>query len=190
MTDDSTPPRMSDDAIQRGSGKTWTEWRAILDAWGAVNKPHDEIARYLAEDHGVDGWWAQGVTVGYERMIGRRAVGQRADGTFSTSASRTLRAGIAEHFAAWINDTTWGAWLTPGLLTLRTAHEHRSARFDDNDYGGIVALYFASKGEGRSSVNVQIENLPSADAILERKAAWQARLDNLATYLEQARSTD
>jgi hypothetical protein len=187
---DPAPLQMSDDAVERGSGKTWAEWRAILDAWGAANKPHDEIARYLEEDHGTGGWWAQGVTVGYERMIGRRTVGPRADGKFSTSASRTLPAGIVEHFAAWTDDRTRDAWLPPGILTLRTAQEHRSARFDNNEYGGIVPVYFASKGEGKSSVNVQIENLPSLDAIPERKAAWQTRLDDLATYLEQARSTD
>lgn len=187
---DPAPLQMSDDAVQRGSGKTWAEWRAILDAWGATNKPHDEIARYLVEDHGVDGWWAQGVTVGYERMIGRRAVGQRADGKFSTSASRTVPAGIEEHFVAWTDDTARDTWLTPGILTLRKAQEHRSARFDDNEYGGIVALYFSSKGEGKSSVNIQIENLPSPDAIPERKTIWKARLDDLATHLENAGSTD
>lgn len=38
----------------------------------------------------MDGWWAQGVTVGYEQAIGRRLPGQAADGTFSVSATKTL----------------------------------------------------------------------------------------------------
>lgn len=189
MSEDASPPHVSDDAVQRGSGKTWAEWRMILDAWDAADKPHDEIARYLTEDHGINGWWAQGITVGYERMIGRRAVGQRADGTFATSVSKTIPAGIEEHFAAWIDDRARDVWLAPGLLILRTARDHRSARFDDNEYGGIIALSFASKGEGRSSVSIQIENLPSEDVIQERKAIWKTRLDRLASYLQEAHPT-
>ena len=183
MPAETTTLQMSDDAIQRGSGKTWAQWRELLDAWGAAEKPHDEIARYVYE-LGVDGWWAQGVTVGYERMIGRRGVGERADGKFSTSASKTVPAGIAEHFAAWTEDARRDEWLAPGTLTLRTAQEGSSARFDDNEYGGIIALYFTDKGEARSSVSIQIEKLASKDDIPERKATWKARLNDLAAYLK------
>src|SRR5687767_6681815 len=56
----------SDDAVRRGTGKGWNEWLRILDSWGATEHPHREIARYLSEEQGVGGWWAQSVTVGYE----------------------------------------------------------------------------------------------------------------------------
>jgi hypothetical protein len=184
MSTETTTPQMSNDAIQRGSGKTWAEWRELLDAWGAAEKPHDEIARHV-EELGVDGWWAQGVTVGYERMIGRRGVGERTDGTFSTSASKTIAAGIAEHFAAWTEEARRDEWLTPGTLTLRTAQEGSSARFDDNEYGGIIALYFTDKGAAKFSVSIQIEKLASKDDIPERKETWKSRLDDLAAYLKR-----
>ena len=54
----------SDETIKRGSGKSWDEWFAILDTWGATKRSHGEIARYVNEKHGVSGWWAQTVTVG------------------------------------------------------------------------------------------------------------------------------
>lgn len=180
-----TTAGMSDEAINRGTGKTWPEWRDILDAWGAAEKPHDEIARYVHEELGVDGWWSQGVAVGYERMIGRRKVGEQADGSYSTSASKTISAGIADHFAAWVDDAQRDQWLPPGTLTLRTSKDNRSARFDDNEYGGIIALWFDDKGEAKSSVNIQIEKLSSKDAIAERKATWKARLADLAAYLKE-----
>jgi hypothetical protein len=58
--------RVSDAAIQKSTGKTWDEWFPILDAWGAREKTHTEIARYVSEEHGVPGWWSQSVTVAYE----------------------------------------------------------------------------------------------------------------------------
>jgi hypothetical protein len=82
-------PGMSDASVQRGSGRTWDEWFAILDTWGASRRKHPEIARFLSERHGVPGWWAQTVTVGYERARGMRAPNERPDG-FTTSVSKTL----------------------------------------------------------------------------------------------------
>lgn len=42
-------PAMSDEAILRGSGKTWNEWFALLDTWGGTERTHPDIARYVAE---------------------------------------------------------------------------------------------------------------------------------------------
>jgi hypothetical protein len=176
--------QMSDAAIREKTGKTWPEWRKVLDAWGAADKPHDAIARYVHEELGVDGWWAQGVTVGYERMIGRREVGQKADGSFAASASKTVAAGIDAHIAAWTDEAARNAWLPPGTLSLRTMQPGKSARFDDVTTGDIVALWFTDKGPGKSSVSLQIEKLPSREAIDERKALWKARLADLAAHLK------
>ena len=42
---------------------------------------HTEIAAMVNKTWKVDGWWSQTVTVGYERIKGLRARGQRRDGT-------------------------------------------------------------------------------------------------------------
>lgn len=180
----SSTPSMSDEAIRNGSGKKWSEWREILDSWGGPEKPHNEIAAYLVDERGVDGWWAQSVTVGYERMIGRRAIGEKSDGSFAASASKTVPAGIDTHFAAWVDERQRDQWLPPGTLALRTAQDGKSARFDDIEFGGIVALWFTDKGEAKSSVSMQIEKLPSRESIDERKATWKARLNDLAAFLK------
>ena len=62
--------RVSDAAIKKSTGKTWDEWFPILDAWGAREKTHTEIARYVSEEHGVPGWWSQSVTVATSRRAG------------------------------------------------------------------------------------------------------------------------
>src|SRR5688500_11174532 len=71
---------VSDEVIRRRTGRGWEEWFDLLDEWGAAERPHGEIARWVAEEHGIDGWSSQSVTVSYERARGGRAVGQHADG--------------------------------------------------------------------------------------------------------------
>lgn len=176
-------PGMSDEAIKRGSGRTWAEWLTILDAWGATARTHKEIAAHLVEAHGVDGWYAQSVTVGYERMRGLRQHGQRGDGAFAGSASRTFAVPIARLFAAWVDEAERSRWLQPGTLQLRTRSELKSARFDDLEAGSIVAVSFVDKGPGKSSVQIQCEKLPSKDAADDFRATWKERLADLAGML-------
>jgi hypothetical protein len=172
---------MSDEAIREGSGKTWNEWVAVLDEWDASSKSHTEIARYIA-GLGVDGWWAQGVTVGYERIKGLRQAGQQRDGSFQGSASKTVPVSIDRLFEAFVNDEARDAWLEPGTLTLRTAQPGKSARFDSDE--GIVAMWFTDKGGNKSSVQLQVEKLPSKEAVDDFKALWKARLTDLAKWLQ------
>ena len=177
-------PDLGDEAIRKGSGKSWDEWVQILDAWGAAEKPHKEIARYVC-DLGVDGWWAQGVTVGYERIKGLRDPGQRRDGHFEGSASKTFPVSVERLFAAWTDEAERDRWLEPGTLALRTAQDNRSARFDLAGEGGILALWFTDKGPGKSSVALQLDKLPSKEAADEFRETWKAHLADLAGYLRE-----
>ncbi|MEE3921840.1 hypothetical protein V2I01_36860 [Micromonospora sp. BRA006-A] len=63
--------------LRERTGQDWAGWFDRLDAWGAVDRTHTEIARWLVDTHGMPGWWAQTVTVGYEQARGLRAPGQR-----------------------------------------------------------------------------------------------------------------
>ncbi len=181
-------PGLSDEAIRKGSGKTWTEWVEILDVWGAAEKPHKDIAQYVC-DLGVDGWWAQGVTVGYERIKGLRVHGQRRNGHFEGSASKTFAVPVERLFTAWTVEAERDRWLEPGTLTMGTAQGHRSARFDVAEEGGILALWFTDKGPGKSSVALQRDKLPSKVAADAFRENWKAHLTNLARHLRKATGT-
>lgn len=176
-------PQLDDEAIERGSGKNWAEWVEILDAWGAAGKNHTEIARHV-HDLDVDDWWAQSVTIGYEQIKGLRATGQQRDGSYEGSASKTFGVGVDRLSAAWIDDSERDQWLEPGLLTLRTAQEGKSARFDIANDGGILALYFTDKGPDKSSVQLQVVNLASKEAAGTFRETWKARLTDLAKHLK------
>ncbi len=176
---------MSDEAIRKGSGKSWDEWLEALDAWGAQDRTHKEIADYVYGQFGIDGWYAQGVTVGYERMRGMRAHGQRADGNYSGSASKTFPVPVADLFTAWTDDAERDRWLDPGTLGLRTSRPDSSARFDVAGDGSIISVTFIDKGPTKSSVQIQNDKLPSKKAAGQFRVTWKERLNHLTEILKQ-----
>src|SRR5438876_11241165 len=80
---------MSDAALKAKTGCTWERWVRALDRVQAHTWPHRRIAEYVHETYKVPGWWSQTVTVGYERIKGLRAIGQRRDGGFEATKGKT-----------------------------------------------------------------------------------------------------
>ena len=173
----------ADETMRARTGRNWQEWFDLLDAWGGRDRSHPEIARWLVDEHGVDGWWAQEVTVGYEVASGRRKPGQRPDG-FSVSASKTVGVPIERLFEAFLDEGLRARWLPDHALVVRTATAPRTARFDFNGGPTRLALNFTAKGSDRSNVAIAHERLPDADAAAEMKAFWRDRMAALRTLLE------
>jgi hypothetical protein len=92
-------------AVERATDRTWDEWLRFMDGIGAKDLDHKAIALevYGELDGTIEqlGWWTQAVTVAYEQHIGRRVPGQRSDGTFQTSVSRSTTLGMAELMDRW-----------------------------------------------------------------------------------------
>lgn len=176
-------PGMSDESMQRGSGKTWDEWFLILDGWSATGETHKAIADYLCREHGVAGWWAQSITVGYERARGMRDKHQRPNG-YSVNASKTVAVPVSQLFAALTDEARRDRWLEPGTLRLRSSKTDRAARFDAPD-GTRLAAFFLRKGPAKSSVALQHDTLADAAAVETWRAFWKPRLNRLATLLTE-----
>jgi hypothetical protein len=102
---------------------------------------HREIATLVNEKYKVDGWWSQTVTVGYERT-GLRARGQRRDGTYEASKSRTFSVPVTTLFDAWADASVRRRWLNGETVKIRTAATPKSMRLDWTDKS-IIAVGFA-----------------------------------------------
>ena len=176
---------VSDDAMRAGSGRTIGEWLPILDAWGARERTHREIARWLVSEQGIGGWWAQSVTVGYERARGMRALYQRPSG-FEVSASRTVGVSAERVSDALTDPALLAAWMPEQLLSLRTARRGRSARFDWGDPPSLVVFGLTVKGEAKTQVAVAHQKLPEADTAQRLQRMWRERLTALKELLEGA----
>ena len=181
---------MSDEAIAKGTGRGWDDWFRILDAWDATSHTHTEIARYIHGEHAIDGWWAQGVTVGYERARGMRARNQRPGEGFEVSVSKTVDMPPLEAWRAFVEPKRRAAWLDlPLRMRTGTRTMGRSARFDVPSEGTRVNVLFDPKGDERCVVTVTHVKLSGADDVTTHRSAWRERLGRLAVLGEQATVT-
>ena len=174
---------MSDHAFRAGSGRPIREWLEILDAWGATERAHPEIARWLVAEHGIGGWWAQSVTVAYERARGMRAKHERSTGFYGT-VTRTIGASPERIIDAFTDADLRATWLPDAPMRQRTATRGRGARFDWDNPPSRVVVALVDKGSSKTQVAVTHERLPDADAVGRVKDHWRERLASLKEMLE------
>jgi hypothetical protein len=173
---------MSDAKIKEQTGCTWERWVRALDRLGAAEMSHREIATIVSKKYKVDGWWSQTVTVGYERIKGLRARGQRRDGSYEASKSRTFNVPVKTLFDAWADPGVRRRWLNGGGVRVRTATAPKSMRLDLGDRT-IIAVGFLAKGKSKSSVAVQHTKLPDRETADRLKQYWSERLSELGNVL-------
>ena len=171
-----------DSVIKEKSGRTWQEWTETLDGHGAVTMAHRDIAALVSQTYKVPDWWTQTVTVGYERIKGLRARGQRRDGSYEASKSRTFNVPAKALFDAWADASTRRRWMNGTNVKVRTATPPKGIRLGMDD-GSIVIVLFTPKGATKSVVAIQHTKLPDKAAADRFKRFWSERLDALAEEL-------
>lgn len=177
-------PEHTDERITAATGRGWDAWVAAIDVGPGRDAGHTAIATWVREDQGIDGWWAQSVTVGYERITGLRLPGQMPDGTFTVSRSRTLDLDPADFREVLLDDAA-RADLIPGpTTTLRSKPTAKALRFtvSDAETGDAAgtALFSLEPVKDRIRLTVSHEKLPSLQAGEIWKAFWADWLDDLA----------
>ena len=183
----SLPPRraepgLGEEAVRRATGMGWDDWFRLLDAWQGTERTHPEMARHLAAEYGLAGWWAQGVTVGYERARGMRALHEGSNG-FAVTVSKTFPVPAARLFAAFVDEVERDRWLESGTLRQRTARPVSSARFDLVGDETRLELFLTAKGDAKTAVALQQVKLRSAGEVEDARAVWKERLNRLAGML-------
>lgn len=171
---------ITSDAVRLATGKGWDEWLMVLDADGAADMTHAEIAIHLSENRGVGPWWSQMVTVGYEQGRGRRVKHQKTDG-FSVSSSKTVGVPLAKLYSLWADAKRRKVWLAEPI-EIRTATKNKSMRISWSD-GTIVSVNFYAKGAGKSMVQVEHVKLKGAAIAAKMKAVWKTRLQRMSDGL-------
>ena len=116
----------SDETIRERTGRGWEEWFDLLDEWGAADKTHREIARWLAGQQGIHplAWNAQAIAGSYERTRRGRQVGEHEDG-FTVTATKTVAVPVERLYDAFVDASLRERWL-PGGDAAR-AHRHEAA---------------------------------------------------------------
>ncbi len=189
---------VSDAKAREKTGHGLDHWFEVLDRFGGVAKGHTASARHLNEDHDVDGWYAQGITVAYERARGARVLNQRRSGEYEVSASKVIAADIAAVIKAFTDARRrrrWADGADAGLMRALAAalekpasktfvvREDGQGRFRYKWDGTTVQLYVYPKPGGKVSVVVSNTRLPSAALVEERREHWRTALAAIAALL-------
>ncbi|TXD36350.1 hypothetical protein FRC96_09735 [Lujinxingia vulgaris] len=203
-----TSPKMSDDAVQKATGHAWSHWFDRLDALDATSMSHKDIAHHLHTREGVSGWWAQSITVAYERARGMRAVGETTRGfqiskqkTFLPDASRAWELlTSAEGLAAWLGAGAPQSLkegqafaLDKGLrVEVRRIRPGESIRLGWNppqhDPTQVVIAWVQTSSSGKGTIAFSHENLPDAQAREEARSRWADALKALHTIARESPS--
>ena len=173
---------MSDSAVEKATGCDWEGWVARLDREKASEWPHRQIAAHVHQTWDVSGWWAQTVTVGYERIKGLREIGQRRAGSFEANKSKTVPVSIASLYHAFDEAQIRERWLPGVTLTIRKSTPEKSMRITWSDETA-VDIYFWAKGDAKSQVQIQHRKLASKADAETIKVFWAERLSALSEIL-------
>ncbi|MBW6435093.1 hypothetical protein KZ829_15225 [Actinoplanes hulinensis] len=176
--------------IETATNRGWDDWLTFLAGIGAKDLSHRAIAAKVHKELDATGivspgWWAQSVTVAYEQHIGRRQAGQRADGTFEVSVSRSTRLGMAALMDAW----TGFAAADPPTARLFAAPprvsgtERRITWRAKTPDGTAIVVTSEPKPNGTASLVATHTRLPSPESAAEARQTWT---DILTRFLGSA----
>jgi len=192
----------SNEAVLKATGRSWQEWRALLDKAGAARMSHREIVRWLASRL-PSAWWQQSVTVEYEKSLRRRQVGETADSGFQIGVQRTLPFPAPRVWELLLSPRGLAVWLgRTGRLRLEKGARYRTREGASGELrsltpGGhlrlswqppgwakpsVIQLRLLSKA-GRTAVHFHQEKLPDAKAREEMRARWKKSLEQIARML-------
>jgi uncharacterized protein YndB with AHSA1/START domain len=186
-------PDISDDAVRKATGRTWNEWKIWLDDRGAADLSHKEIVALLADGPAVaSAWWQQSVTNGYEKLIGRRALGETQDAAFQIGLQKTLDAPAEEVWRMVTSQRGIAIWLGEGAP--RALSKGKTFALEDGATGEVrtvepgshlrvtwhpgdwprastIQLRVTSKGPAKCVLGFHQEHLPDA-ASRETRRSW------------------
>ncbi|MBX2804138.1 MAG: DUF4287 domain-containing protein [Myxococcales bacterium] len=173
---------VSEEATLAKTGHGFDHWFGVLDRFGAPDKGHTASARHLREDHGVSPWYAQSISIAYERARGLRVLNQATAGSFQVSVSRTLPTDL-QTATPFLTDAArrpdW--WEAVGVELPPEAFRRKEGavwvRFRHDD--GAVEVRLWAMEDGRCKAVARIEQLPDSSAVERHRARYRQALDAL-----------
>lgn len=162
-------------AIETATNKKWSEWLIFMNDIDAKNLNHKEIAKKVYEECGLS-WWSQAVTVAYEQEIGRRLPGQRNDGSFEISVSKTIDGDMDMGLEIWLKAVKGRNEFNRAKLTNEPGLSHTDkwrywrCTLDD---GTKVGVYISNKANRKSQLAIQHVKIASAKKADIWRSYWK-----------------
>ncbi len=198
--------RIPEQNIINATGHGWDHWFEVLDKFNVAKHGHTKAAKHLRDEHGMDAWWCQSVSIQYEHERGLRENRQQTEGTFQVSVSRTVGVPLEEAWDAWADAAKASEWLKTkqrqdfeedGTYSNSAGNQgrykkilpHRKIVFTwgnaDQTPGSDVLVEFSSKEEGRSTVKLTHRKIHTQQEAEELVRAWRKAMDQYKNWLEK-----
>lgn len=199
-------PDITDAAAKQKTGKTLTQWYAVLDAAGGNAKGRRELSNLVLEQVGKDAWWATTIVVEYERAKGQKEKDGKPTG-YSICSTKTVAAPLARVFSAFGSQSDLDRWLGAGtkasfseggslsnaegdrlrFVRIRTDKDLRLAwEHATRAPGSQVEVLFADKGQGKTGITLNHTRIATRRDADELRSGWGAALEALKRHLEGA----
>jgi hypothetical protein len=168
--------RISDDAVEAGTGKMWKDWFKVLDKAGARMMEHREIVTHLCRVYQMTPWWGQTLAVAYEQQRGMRVKHQRG-GRLEVDRAMVIDAPVPAVWNAWHDPAALARWLPDGRFTITRSNPGKSLRLAWED-GSSVGVWFYEQ-QGKTRLSVAHGKLGETSDIDRMRVYWGAALDRL-----------
>ncbi len=196
-------PMVPDETVKKATNKTWNEWVVLLDSKGAEKMTHSDIVKTLAEKDLIESsWWRQMVANGYERLKGKRVLGQTTTQGFEVGAQRTMPISGDKAWKLITSNVGRKEWLGTAQVTLSKGETFKTLDGVEGEIRvvnkqknirvfwkprlwkrhSILQVRVESRGD-KSVVGFHHEHLPNAKARKVMLNHWQAVLQKLATMV-------
>jgi uncharacterized protein YndB with AHSA1/START domain len=211
MVDEPLIPDISDAAVRKATAKSWPAWLEWIDERGGRERSHQDVVRLLRDEAGVEsGWWQQAVANGYEKLIGRRSVGETQRGGFQVGVRRTVAASPEQVWRLLVSPQGLCAWLgddpprelrqgqlyeladgTTGEIRIVKEGSHLRLTWRPRNWPrhSTIQVRLLPAASGKTAVSFHQERLPDAAARAERREWFKRAADSLAAAMGAGEST-
>ena len=194
---------VGEDSCKAATGKSLSEWFALMDARGGVALGRRELGQYLFAEMKVDPWWSATINCEYEVARNQLEKDGKARG-YTVCATKTIKADPNACYAPFSSAKDMDRWFGSGhsldlgdggklanadgnRATVKKANPGKTIRLTWEDTGLTiptpVEIKFAPAG-AKTTVMVTIDRLQTRAEADGYRRAWGEALDRLKAVVE------
>lgn len=175
------------DKFEKATGRDIIAWMSYIrehedGAADLTTLSHRQLAA-LASAGGASDWWAQGIAVEIERVIGRRAVGQTVTGSVNAGATKTVAGEWTEVFDRLVDFLGELPLPSPLVDAPRISHTEKWRYWRASLEDGSVVAIDCSAVKGKTRISVKHDKIPTMEERGPVKEHWRGALEEFAAHL-------